>query len=434
MKKKFSSLDRQTTEICDYQRPDRYRDILSIDKCGHLIPRGSGLSYVAASFGGGAISVGMDKFNRILSFDPSTKLIKVEAGITVGNLQKFLFCYGLTIAVQPGHPNITIGGCIACDVHGKNQTKEGLFDSVIDSLTLFHPSHGEIILSRQHNADIFELTCGGYGLTGIILDVTLRLSDQSQKSVRQYLIPVAGLLETRDAIADQGDAYDFVYSWNDLASQPMGRGFLVGGKLDQEEMLTDWSFSDLNKNQPFFHPSIFRRETAPIINAYYNWNMRRKKNGLLTPIFEFTYPAAKLGFYFSLYGSRGFIEHQVLIPEHAYKSWIFELLKILKNSNETITLASVKAFEGKSNLLRYNGTGYSVSLDMPATPAALNLLNEIDSLDCDHGAIANIYKDSRLTDKVVARQYRNLDVFKQRIACWDPMRRFTSSLAKRIGI
>src|SRR4051812_45723082 len=116
MKRKFVSLDRHSVCWGDYDEPDRYRELLSVKADSPLIARGAGLSYVAASFDDGVRSIGLRQFNRILAFDAAERWIEVEAGISLGELYDFCSHHGLALPVQPGHPQITIGGCIAGNV------------------------------------------------------------------------------------------------------------------------------------------------------------------------------------------------------------------------------------------------------------------------------------------------------------------------------
>ena len=164
------------TGLCMCQRPDRYRFIDAPDPDpAPRIARGGGYSYAAASFGAGSVVRDMRRFNRILRFDPATRIIEVESGVTLGDVFAVASREGLGLPVQPGYPAITVGGCIAANVHGKNPVREGTFVDSVLHLTLFHPARGVLRLSPDTAPGLFDLTCGGYGLTGVIVSATLRL-------------------------------------------------------------------------------------------------------------------------------------------------------------------------------------------------------------------------------------------------------------------
>jgi decaprenylphospho-beta-D-ribofuranose 2-oxidase len=432
MRTSFSSLDCQTRLECDYAEPDRYRDLLRNWDGGPIIARGAGLSYVAASFGAKARSVGLRRFNRILGFDPVSGTIEVEAGVSLGEVQAYLDGHGRTLAVQPGYPGITIGGCIAFDVHGKNQYKDGLFHNIVVDLALFHPDRGQSLLSRDSEPDLFDLTCGGFGLTGIILHATLRTEPLTARSVRQELLPVASLTETIERIDACKDNYDFAYSWNDL-SRGTGAGFLITGRHFDDEVIDDGRYRPLVPGRSRLPLPLLRRETAWMVNALYLFNLQRQRVKMLSR-FDFTYPAARLGFYFELFGRRGFLEHQVLVPRDRWREWLREFERLVRRGGEPSVLTTVKSFKGKRSLLRYDGDGFSVAIDLPATPEATRLLGELDALDCEMGCLGNIHKDSRLSAAVIARQYAGYEEFKARLGRWDPERRFDSALRERLKL
>src|SRR5258708_24098589 len=115
--------------------------------------------------------------------------------MTLGNLLAITAGHGLWLPVQPGYPDITIGGCIAANVHGKNPHREGTFEHSVESLNLYHPARGTVRIGRESEAELFELTCGGYGLTGIILSATLRLEPLPGPVASVCRIPIRALAE-----------------------------------------------------------------------------------------------------------------------------------------------------------------------------------------------------------------------------------------------
>ncbi len=173
-------------------KPDRYSFWDGIETG---ISRGAGLSYTAASFSKAGASVDHTSFNRILDWDSETGIVEVETGITLGELYRFALARGFFLPVQPGHPKITIGGCIGADAHGKNQFRDGTFISIVESLRLFHPAHGILELSRSSDPQLFALTCGGYGLTGNVLTTRFRLSPIRSNSVQLQITPVENIFD-----------------------------------------------------------------------------------------------------------------------------------------------------------------------------------------------------------------------------------------------
>jgi decaprenylphospho-beta-D-ribofuranose 2-oxidase len=127
MKQTLTSLDRAYSCETEVFRPDRYRQLLPLGENETLAAQGSATSYAAASFGGGARVVNMSRFNRLLGWDSKNLILEAEAGITLDKLFRFLTPLGYMVLVMSGHPQISLGGCIAANVHGKNQFRDGIF-------------------------------------------------------------------------------------------------------------------------------------------------------------------------------------------------------------------------------------------------------------------------------------------------------------------
>ena len=172
-KHKLSSFDKNYSAEVYLKSPDKYRQLEKDSlKADNLISRGAGYSYVAASFKKESLSLCMKNFNRILQFDEKQKLITVESGITIIELLNFSLRYGLWIPQIPGYPFISIGGAVASNVHGKSAGVHGTIRNSIKEILIFHKNHGWLNLSSDKNKNIFDLTIGGYGLTGTIVSVT----------------------------------------------------------------------------------------------------------------------------------------------------------------------------------------------------------------------------------------------------------------------
>lgn len=143
------------------QHPDRYGYFETNERGEISIPRGAGLSYTAASFSSSSTTIDHAAFNRLLSFSAENATLEVESGTTLGQIEAYLSPRGFYLPVQPGHPKITVGGCIAADVHGKNQFRDGTFGAHVENLSVFHSNHGVLKLDRANDSRLFELTCGG---------------------------------------------------------------------------------------------------------------------------------------------------------------------------------------------------------------------------------------------------------------------------------
>lgn len=436
MRHRFASLDGQTRCEVEYDEPDRYRDLLALDRTGRLAARGAGLSYVAASFGANIKSIGMRRFDRILAFQPSERWIEVEPGISLGKLYNFCSGHGLALPVQPGHPQITIGGCIAANVHGKNQYRDGLFGDHVRELRLLHPAHGTLLLSRQSEPALFELTIGGFGLTGIIVSARLALTSLTAAAMKVEHHPFTDLSEAIARLGELRGSADMAYAWLDFSdfARP-GRGYVVAATLASEGSSEqgELRFKPLACGAALPLP-LFTRTTLPWVNALYRRRELRRPSPRIVPRSEILYPALGKEFYFSGFGRYGFQEMQVLVPELAMQDYAFAAVALLSKHRLPIALTTLKAFRGRQTLLNYVGDGYSFTMDVPAGGAYASLLADFDALNCEFGAITALAKDSRLSASVMRRQYRDHARFEERLTAFDPERRFASALSTRLEL
>ena len=438
MKRRLRSLDGCYSCEADVFGPDRYRQLFSLGAEGKMAVQGGGVSYTAASFGAGARVINMRRFDRLLGFDPDRRTVEAEAGITLGRLGDFLMPRGFMVPVQPGHPQITLGGCIAANVHGKNQYREGVFGGVVEELRLFHPDHGELTLSRTRNPELFDLTCGGYGLTGIIVSARLRVVPLGGDCCEVTHLPVAGLPETFARLDELKDGHDLLYSWNDLSrfGRSMGRGYIVAGRLILRDAGPP-AGRRLRRLDPHrkaaFAPPLIHPLTLPALNAVY-YRATRNSAPRRLDFYEMLYPAADKTFYFRAYGRGGFIEHQILVPAPRAVAYLEAFEELVRRHRQPFGLASLKLFRGEQRLLHYNGSGYSFSLHMPNRPATRALLDALDALNVEYRVITNLIKDSRLSAATARAQYPEFEAFVSRLRAFDPARMFVTRLSERLEI
>jgi decaprenylphospho-beta-D-ribofuranose 2-oxidase len=437
MRRRFASLDGRMACEAEYEEPDRYRDLFALSTKGPIAARGAGISYVAASFGEGVTSVSMRHFDRILAFDAQARWIEVEAGASLGKLYSFCKGHGLVLPVQPGHPQITVGGCIAGNVHGKNQYREGLFGDHVRALRLFHPAHGVMDLSREQNPDLFALTIGGLGLTGLIVAATLSLVPLAASLMDVQHLPTGDIDEAFAAVSDLRASQEMVYAWIDLADlQHPGRGYVVaatsasGADADGGEL----AYRQMDPSAVRVRPRLLTRRTLPMINRLYRYLGTRQQTRRHVPRTEILFPALGKELYFNGYGRVGFVELQALVPETAVKPYAARVLALVRKHECPIGLATLKAFRGVSSLLYYTGNGFSFTIDVPADSRSMSLLADLDALNCEVGAVTAVIKDSRLSAEMARRQYPEFGRFRERLHAFDPARRFASALSRRLEL
>ena len=215
-KKTFNSFDKNHFINTNYIRPSKFKELESISKLeNNLINVGSNLSYSPLSFAKKSISLELRDFNRVLDFNLKDKEITVEAGMNLAEFLNFTLKHNLWIPQIPGYPFITLGGAVATNAHGKSCALDGTIKNSIKSMRIFHKKNGWINLSKDENRDIFDLTIGGIGLTGTIVDITFKLKDIKNTNFITKKNRVSSLEECIQILKNKSrNNNSFIYSWN----------------------------------------------------------------------------------------------------------------------------------------------------------------------------------------------------------------------------
>ena len=440
----ISSFDGGVQALVGISKPDRYRYWDNSNSGTPTISRGAGLSLAAASFGENIISVSHENFDRIIGFDLSEKIVEVESGIQLFTLFNFLARKGLFLPVQPGHGQITIGGCVAADVHGKNHRRDGTFIEQVVSLKLYHPEYGIIELSRETNNDLFRLTCGGYGLTGHILSVKLRASPIVSYEVVSAVQSFDTLESGLARMVSRASTVDFIHSWHDfsLKGKRLGAGLLFESQfLTQPEYNVNQRFQDartpreLKATGRFSGSRLLLNEISiRALNAVYRKVNSFGNSSKRIQLADAIFPIHKLQSYYYFLGNRGFHEYQVLLPSEVALDFLQQLGEVAQYFGVIITLASAKSFEGKQDLLRFSGNGVCFAVNFLQNSRSNELLEWLDRNIVEYGGRPNIIKDSRLPREVVEACYPDIDIFRTQLKDFDKNRLSKSAMSMRLGL
>ena len=431
---RFVSFDGFVSLSTWHQRPDRYRH-LELDLGGAArISRGGGYSYAAASFGEGVIVQDFSAFDRLLDFDGKS-IVRVEAGISVDRLSAWAAKRGLYLPVLPGYPAITIGGCIAADVHGKNPARDGTFADWVEAMTLYHPRRGFHAITREADAELFAATCGGFGLTGTIVDATLRLAPMPAESILVESAAVRSFEEAIDAFT-RASGSDLVYAWHSGdARNSFGEGIVFRGT---------WAHADPDREPGSYRPmtpsqrarwpwSLWNRATIAAARMWFAGRSLRRPSRTQTP-FEAAFPFAYHTAYHRLFGAPGLAELQVLVPHDAIANFVGGATELLRRIRPPLVMISTRPFRGAQRSLSMTGTGILFTLDLSRTGRTREFLTAFDDLTLSVHAQPNLAKDSRAPAALARASLPGYERFAQAIRTFDPARLYQSELSRRIGL
>ncbi|MDE2377480.1 FAD-binding oxidoreductase [Bradyrhizobium sp.] len=403
------------------------------------VARGNGRAYGDAGIGL-ARTVDMTAFDRVRSFDPDTGRIRLEAGMLLSDIIDTFGPRGFLPFVVPGTRFVTVGGAIAADVHGKNHHCEGGFGRYVDGI-LLRTGQGETIeLSRDENADVFRATVGGMGLTGVILEATMRLRRVETGWIRERVIPAANL---RDAVTalDGGDSSTYSVAWIDCVAtgENLGRSLIyLGEHARADELPADAApFSrgrDPRLSVPVDLPSLtLNRYSVRAFNElYYRMGARRAGGSHLVSIFPYFFPLDGVGAWNRIYGRRGFLQHQCVIPQTGAREVLGEILERIARRGDASFLAVLKKLGEGDGLMSFPLPGYTLALDFPMTPSILPFLDELDRLVVAAGGRLYLAKDARQSRATFEAGYPALQRFNGIRRSLDPDGKIRSRLSQRL--
>lgn len=439
IKKKIHSLDKNYSAEIFLKKPDKYNEIEKVSlKFDNIITMGSCNSYAPASFKKDSLSIKLTQFNRILEFDEKNKLITVEAGITLSNLFNFTLPHGLWVPQIPGYPTITIGGAIASNSHGKSCGFHGTIKKQIKRIKIFHKIHGWLNLSNEENKDIFDLTIGGFGLTGSIVEVQIKLEQLSGNNFTTRINETTSSKDTVKKMNFDNKKEIYCYSWNRTDNlKNFGKGLIFQNEinLDSNNKITknlDFKKTDINNNfianlwnnySIYFAQSIYQ-------NYFSFFKSKQYKEGFQKVIFPFIGKE----FYFKLFGRKGFMESQIIVPFDKTEIFIDEVENIFKKYDPKMTLYSLKNFKGDQKYLRFENDGICFTFDFVKNSKNILFLNELDKICEKYHLTPSIIKDSRLKLETVEKCYKDFYRFREEINKFDNKRIYKSALSDKLMI
>ncbi|HEX3500312.1 MAG TPA: FAD-binding oxidoreductase [Stellaceae bacterium] len=402
-----------------------------------LIARGNGRSYGDAALNASCV-LSTTRSDRILAFDPASGCVTVEAGLLLADLLDFAVPRGWFPPVMPGTKLVTIGGMIAADVHGKNHHFAGTFSRHVESLLLMM-ADGSIrrCLPGQED-ELFEATCGGMGLTGIILEATIRLMRIESTSLRQETLRARDFDEAM-ALCEDSAGHSYSVAWIDCLARgsALGRALIYRGEHagKDEAGATPLAVPARQlRRMPFDLPQMVLNPWS--VRAFNEFYYRRARPGIALVDYEtFFFPLDALLDWNRLDGRSGFTQHQCVIPKAASRAAIRALLERVSAAGYGSFLAVLKLFGGEGDgLLSFPREGYTLTLDFPRNPATLALLRELDAIVADHGGRLYLAKDARADAAMMRRGYSRLDRFKRVRDTMDPQRKFASAQSQRLDL
>lgn len=403
-----------------------------------FIPRGNGRCYGDASLAGETIST--LKYDKVIQFDIATGLFECESGLTLDKILEIIVPKGWFLPVTPGTKFITVGGAVGSDVHGKNHHVDGSFSNHIVEMELLLSDGSFITCSPTNNADLFQATCGGMGLTGLITKVAFRLKKIETSYIRQKQVKAENLEEVI-RLFDEYKHYTYSVAWIDCLKKGknFGRSILILGEHASVNDLDDRKKQDPLKlpakkqiTFPFNLPSwILNSFTVKMFNfLYYGKNFKKEINNVVS--YEpFFYPLDAILHWNRGYGKKGFVQYQFVLPLSA-RAGLVEILNRISDKGLGSFLAVLKVFGEQDDLISFPSEGYTLALDFPVRNGLMEFLDELDQVVLKYGGRLYMSKDARMKPEVLRAGYPRLDEFRAIVKKYNPSGKISSIQSRRL--
>ena len=401
-----------------------------------LLVRGAGRSYGDAAQNAGGVVLDLAAFDAVTDIG-ADGLITCGAGVRLDTLLRRIVPAGWFVPVTPGTRQVTVGGAVAADVHGKNHHRDGSLGGYVTRLELLDGLGGLHIL--RPGDELFAATIGGMGLTGVITSVTLRLLRIGSAHMTVDTWRTRDLDETMARLVECDRTHRYSVAWIDCLAGGgrLGRGVVTagdhsaGGSHDAGRPRIAARMP--RPGAPSGLPRVTGRPAVAAFNAAVHRRAPRHSSQPAIGIDRFFYPLDAVPHWNRLYGPDGFVQYQFATPDAAA---VPALLEELRAAGIPVFLAVLKRFgRPGEGMLSFPQAGWTVALDIPATAAGLGAaLDATDRRVVDSGGRVYLAKDARLRPELLPDMYPQLAKWRAVRAVADPNGVFCSDLARRVHL
>ena len=424
--------DAEVTEVVR-ARPDR-----------GVVARGLGRAYGDAAQNAGGVVLDATALRGVRHLDVERGRATVAAGTSLDDLMRWLLPAGFFL-VTPGTRSVTVGGAIASDIHGKGHHADGTFGSNVRAITLVDGTGAVRRLTPEETPEEFWATTGGMGLTGVITEAEIDLIPVETAMIRADTERASDLEDLMARMDARDDEYRYSVAWIDCLAtgRSMGRGILDRGDHARLDELPPARRADARRFDPhtvisappIFPSGLVNRWTVRAFNEAWFRKSPKRREGHLVDIGWFFHPLDLITGWNRLYGPRGFVQYQFVVPFGQERA-VQTAVERLSLAGTPSLLAVLKRF-GPANPgpLSFPQPGWTLALDIPVgDPDLHNLLDGLDDLVLEAGGRVYLAKDARVRPDHLAGMYPRLEEWRAVRRRLDPDGVIRSDLARRLGL
>ncbi|WP_142107410.1 FAD-binding oxidoreductase [Pseudonocardia cypriaca] len=411
-----------------------------------VIARGLGRSYGDPAQNAGGTVLDMTGMATIHSIDAETGIVDLDAGVSLDTLMRAALPYGLWVPVLPGTRQVTIGGAIGADIHGKNHHTKGSFGNHVRSLDLA-TADGSVrrLTPDGPDSDLFWATVGGMGLTGVVVRATVQLHRTESAYFVVDTDRTADLDELMGLLTDgSDDTYGYSAAWFDTTTTgaQLGRAVLTRGSLATVDQLPAKLRSDplkFDAPQLLTFPDVFpsglaNRYTLRAFSELWYRKAPKRQRGSIQNITAFYQVLDLFGDWNRVYGSRGFLQYQFLVP-FGEEATFRRIVEKIAASPHASGLNVLKRFgAGNQAPLSFPQPGWTITVDFPIARGLHQLCEELDELVLGAGGRFYLAKESRVSAAKFRRGYPRFDEWRKVRDAADPEGVFASDMSRRLEL
>jgi len=401
-----------------------------------VLPFAYGRSYGDSCLNEGGVSLDVSHLQRFIAFDEEKGLLRCEAGVSLAEILEVMVPRGWFLPVSPGTKFVSVGGAIANDIHGKNHHRAGTFGCHVTCFELLRSNGQRLICSPDQNSELFGATIGGLGLTGVILWAEFRLKPIVNPYIDMDRIRFASLDEFFEISAKSDKDFEYTMSWVDIliGGKNLCRGTFMRGNHNQSQALASKPVKKrLPLALPFNFPSFaLNTLTVKSFNELFYHAQLSKRVHKVVLYDPFFYPLDSIHDWYRMYGKRGFLQYQFVVPFENGHETMREILERIRRSGEGSFLTVLKEFGDipSPGMLSFPRPGLTLALDFAyGGQKTLKLLDELDRIVLQSGGAVYPAKDARMSAESFQAFFPRWKEFAQYV---DP--HFSSSFWRRVTV
>ncbi len=391
---------------------------------------GQGRSYGDVCLNENGILLDTQHLDHFIKYDKEKGILRCEAGVTFENILQLIIPHNWFLPVTPGTKFISVGGAIANDVHGKNHHKAGTFGRYVLQFELLRSNGERLICSPTENTELFKATIGGLGLTGLINWVEFSLKKIPGSDIEQETFRFNNLKEFYALSDDSNKDWEYTVAWIDCiaSGDELGRGLFMRGNHCESRKKHKFKTSKLSI--PFDAPGFLLNKYT--VNAFNQLYFKKPVKQYTKVDYDpFFYPLDSIANWNKLYGKKGFMQYQCVIPGEHREAAMQEMLTLISASGQASFLSVLKEFGDIESLgmLSFPRPGITLALDFPNRgQKTLALLDELDAITLKYSGAVYPAKDARMSAEAFASYFPEWKTFQPYI---DP--HFSSNFKRRMS-